>query len=378
MKFTFNGKNCAGKKLVAFEKLYLAGTLYAEHEDLKDAEQTVTVPKILTSAYEERTGSHTAGAGSEITVKDLVKYSNLTPGNYTVRGMIMSRKTGKAIQSGGKKVTAEASFSADKPDGSVLLTFTFDASALGGDTVVAFEELYLENSLVAEHRELNDLEQSVSIIRIDTNAHFKGMDSRKAAASSKMTVVDRVTLEGLTVGEKYTVKGRLMDKETGKELKVDGKTVTAEKTFTAKAVNGYVDMEFTFDGSKLSGKKAVVFEKLFYAGVELTKHEDLTAKNQIVSITKPEEITPTVIPTTTPKVTTPTTTPFATTQSAPVVSNPTATPATQTVKGTGQTTQNVTTAPVKTGDTAVPVIWASILLVSLLVGLAALRKKYRK
>ena len=112
--------------------------------------------------------------------------------------------------------------------------------------------------------------------------------------------------------------------------------------------------------------------------MELTKHEDLTAKNQIVSITKPEEITPTVIPTTTPKVTTPTTTPFATTQSAPVVSNPTATPATQTVKGTGQTTQNVTTAPVKTGDTAVPVIWASILLVSLLVGLAALRKKYRK
>ena len=98
---------------MAFEKLYLAGTLYAEHEDLKDAEQTVTVPKILTSAYEERTGSHTAGAGSEITVKDLVKYSNLTPGNYTVRGMIMSRKTGKAIQSGGKKVTAEASFSAN-------------------------------------------------------------------------------------------------------------------------------------------------------------------------------------------------------------------------------------------------------------------------
>ena len=378
MKFTFNGKNCAGKKLVAFEKLYLAGTLYAEHEDLKDAEQTVTVPKILTSAYEERTGSHTAGAGSEITVKDLVKYSNLTPGNYTVRGMIMSRKTGKAIQSGGKKVTAEASFSANKPDGSVLLTFTFDALALGGDTVVAFEELYLENSLVAEHRDLNDAEQSVSIVKIDTNAHFKGTDSRKAAASAKMTVVDRVTLEGLTVGEKYTVKGRLMDKETGKELKVDGKTVTAEKTFTAKAVNGYVDMEFTFDGSKLSGKKAVVFEKLFYAGVELTKHEDLTAKNQIVSITKPEEITPTVIPTTTPKVTTPTTTPFATTQSAPVVSNPTATPATQTVKGTGQTTQNVTTAPVKTGDTAVPVIWASILLVSLLVGLAALRKKYRK
>ena len=191
MKFTFNGKNCAGKKLVAFEKLYLAGTLYAEHEDLKDAEQTVTVPKIRTSAYETKTGSHTAGANGEVTVKDLVKYTNLVPGTYTVKGTLMSKKTGKAIKSGGKTVTVEKAFTVSKPEGSVLLSFTFDASALGGDTVVAFEELYLENELLAEHRELNDLEQSVSIIRIDTNAHFKGMDSRKAAASSKMTVVDR-------------------------------------------------------------------------------------------------------------------------------------------------------------------------------------------
>ncbi|MDO5702247.1 MAG: VaFE repeat-containing surface-anchored protein [Lachnospiraceae bacterium] len=368
VKFTFNGKNCAGKTLVAFEKLYLAGTLYAEHEDLKDAEQTVTVPKILTSAYEAKTGSHTAGDGSEVTVKDLVKYSNLTPGNYTVKGTLMSNKTGKVIQSGGKNVTAEASFTAKKPDGSVLLTFTFDASALGGDTVVAFEELYLENVLVAEHRDLNDAEQSVSIVKIDTNAHFKGTDSRKAAASAKMTVVDRVTLEGLTVGEQYTLKGRLMDQETGKELVVNGKTVTAEKAFTAKASGGYVDIEFSFDGSKLSGKKAVVFEKLFYAGVELTKHEDLKAKNQIVTIAKPEEIQPTVLPTATPAAGNPAATPST---------NPSAT--TETTKSTEKpATQNVATAPVKTGDTAAPFLWTALVLLSAMLVVAAWRRKYRK
>lgn len=251
---------------------------------------------------------------------------------------------------------------------SALLTFTFDASALGGDTVIAFEELYLENALVAEHRNLNDAEQSVSIVKIDTNAHFKDTDSRKAAASAKMTVVDRVTLEGLTVGEQYTLKGRLMDQETGKELVVNGKTVTAEKTFTAKASGGYVDIEFSFDGSKLSGKKAVVFEKLFYAGVELTKHEDLKAKNQIVTISKPEEIQPTVLPTATPAASNPAATPST---------NPSVT--TETAKSTEKpATQNVTTAPVKTEDTAAPFLWTALVLLSAMLVVAAWRRKYRK
>ena len=356
VKFTFNGRSCAGKTLVAFEKLYLAGTLFAEHEDLKDENQTVIVPGIITSAYEAKTGSHMAGASKEVTVKDLVKYSNLVPGTYTVKGTLMSRKSGKAVKSGEKKVTAEQTFTAKKKEGSVLLGFTFDASALGGDTVVVFEELYLEGKLIAEHRDISDSEQSVSVVQINTNAHFKGEDSRKAAASAKMTVVDRVTLEGLTVGEKYTLKGRLMDKETGKELKVNGKTVTAEKTFTAKAEAGYVDIEFTFDGSKLAGKQAVVFERLFYAGVEITKHEDLNAKNQIVTIEKPKKTTSTVT-------------------QVPKSGTPSATPSTSKPGETATSSRNTKTAPVKTGDTAVPIVWAVLTLLSVLSGLAVIRKQ---
>lgn len=42
-----------------------------------------------------------------------------------------------------------------------------------------------------------------------------------------------------------------MDKLTGKTLMIDGKNVTTTKTFIARAVNGIIDLEFTFDASEL-------------------------------------------------------------------------------------------------------------------------------
>ena len=76
--------------------------------------------------------------------------------------------------------------------------------------------------------------------------------------------MDTVAYKNLIPGKEYTVKGTLMDKETKKELQINGKTVTAEKTFTAEKADGSVELEFTFDGSALGGKKIVVFEKLWF------------------------------------------------------------------------------------------------------------------
>ena len=42
-----------------------------------------------------------------------------------------------------------------------------------------------------------------------------------------------------------------MDKKTGNPLLVDGKEITAEKTFKANGENETVELEFTFDASAL-------------------------------------------------------------------------------------------------------------------------------
>ena len=58
----------------------------------------------------------------------------------------MNQATGeKFLDKDGNEITGSASFTAQKADGSVDVTFTFDSSLLAGNTIVGFENLYENN-----------------------------------------------------------------------------------------------------------------------------------------------------------------------------------------------------------------------------------------
>ena len=294
LEFTFDGSALAGKKVVVFEKLLQEGREVAAHEDIRDEGQTVTYQdiEIGTKAKDKDTDSSQGIPVKDVTIVDTVTYKNLIPGKeYTVKGTLMDQETKKELKVNGKTVTAEKTFTAEKADGSVDITFTFDGSALAGRKVVVFEKLFQEGREVAAHEDIRDEGQTVTYqeIKIGTTAKDKATGKKEAAADKNVTIVDTVTYKNLIPGKEYTVKGTLMDKETKKELQINGKTVTAEKTFTAEKADGSVDITFTFDGSALAGRKVVVFEKLYFAGRQAAAHEDIEDKNQTVNITKPAQ-----------------------------------------------------------------------------------------
>ena len=107
-----------------------------------------------------------------------------------------------------------------------------------------------------------------------------------------MTIIDTVDYKNLEAGQRYHVIGVLMDKETGKELLIDGKKVTAEASFKAEKANGTVDVTFVFNGERLTGHELVVFEKLFAVNgeleIEVTSHEDLEDEGQTVKMVEKE------------------------------------------------------------------------------------------
>ena len=76
----------------------------------------------------------------------------------------MNKDTGKAITVGGKKVTAEKTFTPEKKSGTVKMTFNFDARDLEGVDIVVFEKLYLGSKLVAKHMDINDEGQTVTLL----------------------------------------------------------------------------------------------------------------------------------------------------------------------------------------------------------------------
>ncbi|MFQ6992659.1 MAG: VaFE repeat-containing surface-anchored protein [Lachnospiraceae bacterium] len=279
--FKFDASALAGKSLVAFESLTAEGKEVAVHADLTDEGQTVRIPEIHTTATDKVTGDHDGVVAKETTVLDEVFYKNLIPGKeYTVKGTLMVKETGEPLTIDGKEVTAEKTFTAEEEDGSIVLEFTFDSSALAGKHIVAFEDVEYKGISIGSHEDLEDEDQTISYPSIHTTATDQASGSKTMALGSSVTLVDTVTYTGLTVGKTYVVKGTIMDKASGQSI-----GVTAETTFTAEAADGSTTVTFTFDTSVLQGKTLVVFETLYDTnGNQIVAHSDLNDEDQTVTV----------------------------------------------------------------------------------------------
>ncbi len=132
------------------------------------------------------------------------------------------------------------------------------------------------------------LKNKAKDVSIETNATDKADGDHIVKPVKQVTIVDEVSYTNLLVGKEYTISGTLhiknADGTDGGELKVDGKAVTAEKTFTATKANGSEKLEFTFDASALDGKTVVAFEKCIQNGKVVATHEDITDEAQSVDV----------------------------------------------------------------------------------------------
>ena len=283
--FTFDSSLVAPKTVVAFETLEYKGIEIAVHADIEDKDQTVYVPKIKTTAIGEDTEDHIEKAKEDAVIVDTVEYKGLEVGReYVMTGKLVDKVNGEVITDAeGNDIIACETFIAETEEGSIDITFTFDSSALAGKSLVAFETLYTEEKEVAVHADITDEGQTVHIPEIHTTATDKVTGDHDGVVAKETTVLDEVFYTNLIPGKEYTVSGKLMVKETGEPLTVDGKEVTAEKTFVAEEVDGSIILEFTFDSSALAGKKIVAFEDVIYEGISIGTHEDLTDEDQTIS-----------------------------------------------------------------------------------------------
>lgn len=166
VSFTFDSRLIKeNTSLVVFETLYKDGKELAVHADIEDEDQTVkvTVPEIGTKATVN--GEKSAAAKGDITIEDTVSYKNLTVGKeYTVKGILMDKATGKPFLVNGKEVTSEVTFTAEKKGGEITVRFTFDGSAVTKQTdIVVFEMLYRDGVELAAHADIEDGGQTVTL-----------------------------------------------------------------------------------------------------------------------------------------------------------------------------------------------------------------------
>lgn len=298
--FEFDGSSLAGKTTVVFESVTQDKKEIAVHADLEDGDQQIFFPEIATQANCPDTNTQMAVPKKELTITDTVSYHLIPNKEYKLTGTLMDKESGKSLQIDGKEVTSELTFTPEEAEGTVELSFTLDATALAGKTIVAFESVSYQDKEVAFHTQIDDAPQTIYFPEIKTTAKDGKDGDQEVLAEKETSIIDTVSYKDLVTGLTYRVVGTLMDKGTGKEVIIEGKPVTAETTFKADKSEGTVEVTFTFDATALSGHDVVVFEKLYVSTgdkdnkkeVELTNHEDLNDDGQTVKITDVPKNTP--------------------------------------------------------------------------------------
>lgn len=278
---------------------------YLDNEDIfkvtiSTHEQTIEltpindrIPELKTTATVD--GNKEVNATEVFTLTDTVEYKHLVPGKeYVLKGILMNKATGKALELDGKEITSEVKFIPEQPSGTVDVLFTFDSKFIKTETqIVAFEYLYKDGKELTTHTDIEDEGQTVTIHIPSIKTTAKANDKKKATAKGKLTITDTVSYEKLTPGKEYEIAGVLMDKATGKPFMVKGKEVTSTVKFTPDKANGTVEVKFTFDASNITkSTDLVVFESLYRDNVEIAVHADLKDKGQTVTIVPPAPKTP--------------------------------------------------------------------------------------
>ena len=312
ISYTFNASALGGKNLVTFEELYDFSNpdepvKVAEHKDIEDDGQTVLITeriiKIHTTAT-DKDGNKELEAGKEVTIIDTVTLGGLEVGTqYKLVGWQMLKEENAELLINGKRVENDYTFIADDEAMKVEITYTFNASELGGKNLVTFEELYdLSNPeepvKVAEHKDIEDDGQTVliteRIIKIHTTATDKD-GNKELEAGKEVTIIDTITLEGLEVGTQYKLVGWQMLKEENAELLINGKRVESDYTFTADSETMKAEVAFTFDATSLDGKQLVTFEELYDLSnpdepKKVTEHKDIDNEGQTITFKEKPEV----------------------------------------------------------------------------------------
>ena len=242
-------------------------------------------PVITTQASDAKTQYQIIKPSADTDIVDKVTITDTMAGReYTITGTLMDKDTGEAVMVNGNPVTASQTFTSDGTKKVLDMHFNFDSSALGGKTVVVCEKLTYGDYVAATEEDMENKDQTIYFPEIHTTATDSETADHLTLADSRAVITDTVTYTNLLKGETYTLSGVLMDKDTGKELLVDGEPVTQEMSFTAGRASGTKKLKFEFDTTGLAGKSFVVYETLTLEDVEVAEHKDINDEGQTIHI----------------------------------------------------------------------------------------------
>lgn len=175
-----------------------------EHKKTITLDIKNTPAEIGTKAYFKDNNSKEILPAETVTIIDEVSYKNLIPGTeYRLEGTLMDTETGEPLLIDGEKVISETHFTPENSNGIVYMEFMVNAAELSGESITVFENLYIDETLVASHADITDAEQTVRFIAVGDIEIYKGDKiTGEPLEGVKFQVIDK--LNGEVVAELIT------------------------------------------------------------------------------------------------------------------------------------------------------------------------------
>ena len=292
VRLTVASADVEGKDTVVFERFSTGGKDIAIHEDLTDVNQSMSFPKIGTTATDAATTLHEGLAEGTITVHDRIDYENLVPGTaYTLTGTLFDKTTGDFVYDDqGHKVTGTTTFTPQAENGFAELDISCDYSKISGHTVVVFETLSnADNKPVAQHSDENDAGQTVSYPHIETHALGTATSSDGTVITSQLVpanrhvaITDTMAYTNLVPNTQYVVKTMIVFKDSSTEVTdASNRKIEKEISFTPTTANGTYTFELPdMDAFHFENVEVVIFEHIYKDGKLVGKHADTSSADQ--------------------------------------------------------------------------------------------------
>lgn len=254
------------------------------HADMGDIVNRSTQRPSITTTLTYANDDHVAPAAESVTLTDTVSYNNLPIGEeYRLVGTLVSKVTQQPlVDTDGSPVVQTLSFTPVMPSGAIDMSFEVDTSGLIGTSIVAYEELFKGDDIIATHKDIDDAEQTVAIPSLRTTLSDKE-GNHEVCIDNRNVLIDVVEYHNLLPNVSYEMQGVLMDKDT-KEPLVDenGEELRGATSFVPEQSDGTVNVSFMVPEKAVAGKMVVAYESLNRFDVTLTSHNDPEDAGQTV------------------------------------------------------------------------------------------------
>ena len=142
--------------------------------------------------------------------------------------------------------------------------------------------------MIFEHNNINDDEQTLYFPDVETVATDSDDGDKEIEYNKVVTIKDTISYSNLIPGKEYRIDGILMDRETGKEMLINGNKMVVNKTFCPKKQSGTEEVLFKINTKGLEGKSIVLFEELTLVESDevVAKHADIESDLQTVYVKK--------------------------------------------------------------------------------------------